>query len=700
MRRWIVTFIAIALCLTAGSAWVYFSNQKVLAQSFVLSNQVFRAEFSKGVSKDVLEKGEVYVTDDKNARIEADFQLKNNGKSLEISGLSNGKYTLHVDEKFSLGKSKYTFEVQESLPVVHSRGELEDYFKLVMSTRENVVTEETMEMSAAEDKSSGTADYSTTNNQVKGVEEADIVQTNGSHVFVISENKVVINNIENPSNMKQESKIQFTESFYPSQLLLKEELLLVIGQKNMYHTLEATDSAPRIEPDWESMTGVFLYDISNPKAPKLIRELASEGYTNGVRLKGNMLYIVSTIMPRYWAMEENDDMELRPFTYDSKTDKEAQPLDYEHISILPDSLDGNYTVITALNISEPLVNEVITRSFLGGSQELYMSTESLFLTSAIYKNDEATTMSKRLWGPGQLDTMVYKFSIKDTIVDFVGSATLTGTILNQFSMDEHNGYFRTVTTTGNLWDQNNPSENNLFILDETMNMVGSITGLAKEERIYSARFMGDKAYMVTFRETDPLFVIDVANPTNPKVLGELKIPGFSNYLHPLGEKHLIGFGYETSSIVPVGSKEPIIQTEGMKISLFDVSDFDSPKEVDTEVIGGQGTYSPIQYDHHALFQHNEKNLYGFPVTIYEKEEGQEYSSYKQDGAFIYEITPEKGITLQASLLNKESQGQQYEEWGTMIHRVIYANNSIYTIGMKEMKSYQLDTFKETGVLSY
>ncbi|MEK4523360.1 beta-propeller domain-containing protein [Psychrobacillus sp. FSL W7-1493] len=694
MKKWTVIFIVAAICLTGGTWWIYFSQQEVSAQSHILSDQVFKADFSRSINSDALKNEEVYVTDHYGDKVKPDYKLKNNGKSIEISGLSEGDYTLYV------GKRKHTFQVHESIPTVKSRKELEEYFKLVMSTRENIVTEATDEMAMEESSKSDSANHSTTNNQVEGVEEADIVQTNGSHVFMISENNIIINDIENATNMKLESKIQFTDSFYPSQLLLKDETLLVIGQKNIYHTLESRDTESRIEPAWESMTSVFLYDISDPTSPKLIRELASEGYMNGVRLKENVLYIVSTIMPRYWMMKENKDIELRPFTYDSKVNKEAQPLDYKQISILPNSLDGNYTVITTLDISEPIENEAKTKSFLGGSQDLYMSTENLYLTSAIYKEEGANTSRKMVWGPGKLDTVVYKFSLKETTVDFVGTATLQGTILNQFSMDEHDGYFRTVTTTGDLWDERNPSENNLFILDEDMKMVGSITGLAKEERIYSARFMGDKAYMVTFRETDPLFVIDVANPTKPQVLGELKIPGFSNYLHPLGESHLIGFGYETSSVVPVGSKEPIIQTEGIKISLFDVSDFGNPKEVDTEVIGGQGTYSPIVYDHHALFEHSEKNLFGFPVIIYEKKEGQEYSSYKQDGAIIYEITPEKGIVLKADLLNKVNQAQQYEEWGTMIHRLIYSDNSIYTIGMKEMKSYHMDTFKETGVLSY
>ena len=223
-----------------------------------------------------------------------------------------------------------------------------------------------------------------------------------------------------------------------------------------------------------------------------------------------------------------------------------------------------------------------------------------------------------IWNPGIANSELFKFTLNKTNVTFQSSATLKGHLLNQFSMDEHKGYFRVVTTEGNTWDDKKPSENNLFILDENLNTTGSVEGLAKGERIYSARFMGDKAYMVTFRETDPLFVIDVANPAAPKVLGELKIPGFSNYLHPLDDNHLIGFGYETVAEKNPQGGEPLILTMGMKISLFDVTDFHNPKEKDTEIIGGRGTYSQIQYDHKALFQHEERNLYGFPISIYDE----------------------------------------------------------------------------------
>ena len=263
-------------------------------------------------------------------------------------------------------------------------------------------------------------------------------------------------------------------------------------------------------------------------------------------------------------------------------------------------------------------------------------------------------------------------------------------------MDEHNGYFRVVTTEGNMWNDKNPSKNHLFILDEKMKVTGSVEGLAKGERIYSARFMGDKAYMVTFRETDPLFVIDVANPAAPKVLGELKIPGFSNYLHPLDENHLIGFGYETVAEKNSGGGEPLILTKGMKISLFDVTDFANPKEKDTEIIGGRGTYSPIQYDHKALFQHTERNLYGFPIMVYDETGKDRSIDYQSSGALVYEITPEKGIVLKGDLLKAKKPGEQYSEWESEIQRMLYSKDVLYTVSMKKINNFSLDTFAPIG----
>ncbi|TQR20405.1 beta-propeller domain-containing protein [Psychrobacillus vulpis] len=705
MKKWIISIIGIVLIVGLTSVF-YFAKFEVSAQSVVLSNQPFTATLSSAISKDALDKGEVYVVNQQGEKVKAEYTLSKNGKSIKIKGLEEGAYTLYVKNNLGFGKTKFPFKVYKELQSVQSKEELEAYFELVKKVQGNngehtVVLEDTKASSSKESSNANGGDHSTTNNQVEGVDEADMVKTNGSHIFSISENNVVIVNVENSKNMKEEAKIKLTDDFYPTQLLLSDQTLMIIGQKNVFRTLEmnSTQDSAKIGMPMDSMTTVYFYDISNPASPKLSREIATEGFMNGARLTDNTLYYVTTVYPKFWMMKENEDVELRPFTFDSKSGEEAQPLSFDCIAILPGSLEGSYSIVSAIDLSNPVENEVLTKGYLGGSEQLYMSKDNLYLTSTIYEANTSNA-KKMIWNPGEMDTEVFKFALNKTSVQFVGSSRLTGTILNQFSMDEHNGYFRAVTTKGNFWDDKEPSENNLFILDGGMKLVGSITGLAKDERIYSARFMGDKAYMVTFKQTDPLFVIDVSVPTAPKVLGELKIPGFSNYLHPLDENHLIGFGYETKSVPQEGSDEPLIMTEGMKISLFDVSEFANPKEMDTEVIGGQGTYSPIQYDHHALFQHSGKNLYGFPISIYEKGKGQEYSHFKQEGALVYEITPENGIVLKGDLLKPKNPNQEYEEWERSIQRMLYVENNLYTIALKEITSYNLNTFGKIGKITY
>lgn len=705
LKRWGVSIVA--LCLVVGLAsFLYFTKLSVTAQSVVLSGQVFQASFSSTIGKDALEKGDVYIEDQLGKKVDADYSITSNGKSLEVNGLKEGKYTLHVKDKLRMTKTDFPFHVYKELPTVQSQEELKSHFEMVMKlqniqNKDFASPESVEESSEVSSDTKGGGDHSTTNNQVEGVDEADIVKTNGTHIYSITENNIVIVNIEDPTKMKEEARIQFDQEYYPMQLFLTEETLIVLAQKNSFQTStyeQNTNDEARIYAPMNGMTTALFYDISKPQTPKLLREVGTEGHMSGARLTAGILYYVTNVYPNYWIMEEQENPELRPYTYDSESVETIKPLPYEDLSILPNSKEANYSIITALDVTNPEKNEVITKGYLGGSEQLYMSKNNLFLTSNIY--EDGNSNNKMMWNPGSMDTEVFKFALNKTAIQFVASNRLKGHILNQFSMDEYDGYFRAVTTKGNSWDENEVSENNLFILDEGMKLIGSLTGLAKDERIYSARFMGDKAYMVTFKETDPLFVLDVAVPDSPKVLGELKIPGFSNYLHPLDENHLIGFGYETRVDTQNGGKEPLITTEGMKISLFDVSDLANPKEKDTEIIGDQGTYSPIQYDHHALFEHQENHLFGFPISIYEKLPGKEYSDFKQDGALIYEITPENGIRRKGDLLRPEVAGQMYEEWESSIQRMVYAGDTIYTIAMKEIKSYNIHTYKQTGIFKY
>lgn len=699
-------FITAFITVVAISFAFFIDKVTVTASNIALSNQGWHASFSTPLKKEAIGSDDLYITDRNGKHVTAEVTLENAGKTLYVKGLAPGAYTLHVQKNAFNGKvlkslpiDEIKFTIHETIESIASVKELEAYFERAKSMQQSnpTVTEEredsaTSNTFTSESAKSSSSDHSTTNNQVEGVDEADSVKTDGNYIYtVMGNNKVTITDIRDPKKIRKASEIKMEEEFYPSQLFLHGDTLIVLGEKyEPYNNDEDTNEA-RISRPMNGMTTVRMYNVLNPKTPKLIREIGAEGYLNGARKTGDMLYFVTNVQPNFWIMNEIDGDTLRPRVYDSIVGDDSELIDYKDIAILPGAMEPTYSVITAIDLSSLVEGKVVTKGYLGGSEQLYMSEDNLYLTATIYETN-ASTSNKMIWNPGTANSELFKFTLNKTTVTFQNSATLKGHLLNQFSMDEHNGYFRAVTTEGNMWDDKKPSKNHLFILDENLNTTGSVEGLAKGERIYSARFMGDKAYMVTFRETDPLFVIDVADPTAPKVLGELKIPGFSNYLHPLDENHLIGFGYETVAEKNPQGGEPLILTMGMKVSLFDVTDFNNPKEKDTEIIGGRGTYSQIQYDHKALFQHEGRNLYGFPVSIYD-EIGKDHNiDFQSSGALVYEITPEHGIVLKGDLLKVKSRGEQYGDWEKEIQRMLYSKDILYTVSMKEINNYSLDTY--------
>lgn len=709
-----VLFAAIAI---AGV--LMFDKVTVNAPALALTEQGWRANFSSAVQGNAIEKGDIYLTDAEGNRVEASMELRPNGKTIEISQLPAGQYELHIKESAikgsffkSLDRKELTFSVQEEIQTLTDAEELRAYFAQVLALQQSneedgIFTDKSGATEESADSGSGEAsgeggnggDYSTTNKQVEGVDEADLVKTDGSFIYSISENRVIITDVRNPDELAVADELVFEKELYPQQLFLNDGVLVVIGSK---YSIMPMDGMEREYFPHMGMTTVHLYDIDNPASPELLREFGTEGNLNGARLAGNVLYYVTNVYPDFWIMEQQNDAELRPHTYDSKNGGTLTPMPYDSLSILPGTMEGSYSVISTIDLAEPSQNDISTKGFLGGSEQMYMSKDHLYLTAAAYipaESEDGTVTDSNadiaIWMPQTANTEIFKFALEGTDVQFIASSEVAGSLLNQFSMDEHNGYFRIATTEGFAWNVNEPSKNHLFILDAGMKQVGAVEDLAKGERIYSARFIGDKAYMVTFKETDPLFVIDVSAPSAPKVLGELKIPGFSNYLHPLDENHLIGFGADTK-LEPVKGGEPRVVTGGMKISLFDISDFSNPQEKDNEIIGGPGTYSQLQYDHKALFIHPEKNLYGFPLTMYSETDGK-YVEFEGEGAMIYTITPD-GITEAANLISPSD--MQYEDWAKSVQRILYSGDNLYTVANSEVKSYKLETFELKDTLAY
>ena len=303
-----------------------------------------------------------------------------------------------------------------------------------------------------------------------------------------------------------------------------------------------------------------------------------------------------------------------------------------------------------------------------------------------------------------------KFAVDETELDYVASVEVPGYSLNQFSMDEHDGNFRIATTEGEVWSSANPSSNNLYIYDEDLKPLGDIQNIAPGESIYSTRFMGDRVYMVTFKKVDPFFVIDASDPTDPEVLGELKIPGYSNYLHPLDENHVIGIGKDT---VEPGDDEAnnfwnevdFAWYQGMKMAIFDVTDVENPVELHKEIIGDRGTYSELLYNHKALMFDAAKGIMAFPVTLAELPEsvakdpeipGSAYGEYTYQGAYIYDVSVEDGFELRGTIthFDEDQLGNAFEYyyWGSdnMIERILYIGDYFYTVSEALVRANAMD----------
>jgi uncharacterized secreted protein with C-terminal beta-propeller domain len=268
-------------------------------------------------------------------------------------------------------------------------------------------------------------------------------------------------------------------------------------------------------------------------------------------------------------------------------------------------------------------------------------------------------------------------------------------------MDEHEEHFRVATTTGYVWRNGNGSaKNHIYVMDMDMNITGSIKDIAPTEMIYSTRFMGNRAYVVTFKKVDPFFVIDLSDPKEPKILGELKIPGYSDYLHPYDENHVIGLGKETHDM------GTFAWFQGVKLSLFDVTDVENPKELSKFVIGDRGTYSPAQSDPHTFLFSKKNNLLVIPIRLYEINRTQNpnpspstHGEFTWEGAYVFNISKEGGINLKGRITHSDDEQVQptyYYNYGSgnSIKRSFYIKDVLYTCSNNKLKMNSMSDLTE------
>lgn len=538
-------------------------------------------------------------------------------------------------------------------------------------------------------------DYSTTNVQVAGVDEADVVKTDGQTIFQLRSRDLKISDISTgvPKNV---ASINFDEGFGATEFYLYDGKLILIGTQQMFYPMYegfAPDIMPM--PRMTPKTHIHFYDVRNPEAPKLVRTFEGDGSYMTSRLsEGNLYMVLNKWLSTYEMTAENV---LPSFTDTLIFAKEnvvsSSTLGFDALRYFPDTIESNLMITLGFDL-DLMTKAPHKMAYLGNSTNLYADSTSMVIALDRYHYD--FRVGGTMIAPSFTNTTeLYKFMLKDGTVNFSAKGSVPGRVLNQFSMDAYDGHYRIATTSGETWSDT--SRNNIYVLDSTMALKGKLEGLAPGERIFSARFVGDRAYLVTFEQVDPFYVIDLKNPFLPKVLGYLKIPGFSDYLHPYDSNTVIGFGKETIDT----ANGPIVG--GIKIAMFDVTDVSKPVEKSKIVLGSVGSYSEVLYNHKALLFSKDKDLFALPVMLYSGLGMENRFSFQ--GAYVYSVNPATGFVLRGTsthLTQPEIDDSILRWYDTTknVSRIIWSGSNLYTLSEYGIKSHDLTTMAEKGFMKY
>lgn len=547
-------------------------------------------------------------------------------------------------------------------------------------------------------------DYSKTNIQVENVDEADIIKTDGEYIYSISENNVIISDVRNPKEVKISSKINYYQGQIPEDLILYNDKLVVILEDGENYYLDYS------KKNSKKNTIINIYDISRKEKPLLVKEctLYEPYYTS--RCINNKLIVMSSGRLR----KEKEKIDTY---YDE--DKIQKNIEYENIKYLKDIDTTTQTLISTIDL-ENVEKNIDVNSYLIDISNAYVSENSIYLLEEKYSKDIIPI--KTIFGikgikglfdyeyeDGEFSTEIIKFDIsKDGKIKYNCKTKTIGETINQYSLDEKDGHLR-IALYGD-------SGSKIEIFDENLKKIGESQYVAKGEKMYSSRFIGDKVYFVTYKNMDPLFVMDLSDEKNPKVLGELKIPGYSTYLHPYDENHLIGIGMETEEVINRNSMGRVTSIRdkviGMKMALFDVSDVKNPRQISSTIIGDRRTSSAILNNPKALLFSKEKGIIAIPVNNYSEDfeiKGinkndsnstiiNSYTKYDKpcigEGYFIYNIDLEKGFDLKGVITHEKDEKKSYYGYSSKLLRGLYINDNLYTVSEKAVKVNRLSDLEQ------
>lgn len=570
------------------------------------------------------------------------------------------------------------------------------------------------------------SDYSTTNNQEAGVDELDIVKTNGTHIFTVQNHKLYIVKSWPIADASLLAGVEIAG--WPTGLFLEGDTVVVASQVYNYggdYYGEEEEDIGFTSRSWSSTRLTFV-DVSDPEQPEITRTVDVEGYLADGRLsEGQAYFVINTWMPipqAFWDLLWSEDLDLPEWNWeDSEEEIERKRERAREIlapevrrlaasmdlsSFLPLYRDTNageepaepttlhactdvyrpsetsqYSVlnIVQLDLED---GDLHATGLLSDGWQVYASQDNLYVSQSSWW---------WWWGWGEIDleTRIHQFALSDRGPRYAGSGAVPGWTLDQFSYSEYDGHLRVATTDMDWWWGAGDVEgaNNLFVLENqggALNTVGEVRGIAPGERIMTARMMGERGYMVTFRQTDPLFTLDLSDPTEPTVVGELHMPGYSSYLHPMGEDHLLAVGMD-------GEEDGTIN--GLAVNVFDVSDFANPQLTHQWLLDSDDwSWSESLWDHHAFTYH--RGILSFPAYTWDWD-GNDWHGFS--GIIVLDASAD-GITelgrIDHADLVRESDciydwdcdQYGYEDyWYAWMRRTVYVEDNLFSISNYGMK---------------
>ena len=608
-------------------------------------------------------------------------------------------------------------------------------------------------------------DYSGTNNQEQGVDEADFVKTNGYNIFFVDNGVLHIMDVPEFGEIEHASTTAIQGS--PVAMMLNEDNLVVVSTVSSWNidNDDPLQDAMGWSGDWygwrtNTLTKFTVFNISNSSSPEINRELYIEGYYMTAReVAGTVRTVTHTWMNipdlRTWISYPDD--------YWNSDYSEEERRNMREVAAL-EAMEHNQDVISDITLEDilPQVHErvggeIITHHMDGGDCSDFAAPEdalnrgytSIFTIDLIseeldfeadhivgnwplvYSSQDTLIITENawdtwwFWGHDDLmeSTNIHTFDISQPgETTYAGSGRVDGTILDQFSISEYEGVVRVATTTGQWgrWWMENPApmENHVITLSHALDVdtgktrlleMGRVDGIAYNETIWSARFVEDRAYIVTFENMDPLWTIDLSNPTSPTIMGELKVPGVSTYIHPLSDDAILTIG-----LGPADEETGLgLDWGNTRLSLFNVSNFSDPQETQTLSLspvedptdGWTWAWSEATWEHKAFQYWAPKGMLAVPLNTYRYD-----YYYDEDGHYHYEYDwvsklmivniTEEGMELHGEVNHSQFYETEENHWWSSynIRRSIFMGDYIYAISHAGVTVTHLDSLEEVDTL--